>query len=156
MPYTPTITPPAIGQKRGDSSEITPPAGARRSTRGAPDKKPAARAPVPPWAKGPARGAAKKPPPAVRVPVASPTPIVNPYTAKHTAWRMNIPFVPATPIPVAPAAAVPAPIPAPEASEDDREEFATSIARLLKNKTTYEPEVMLDEEGTENHLISSL
>ena len=78
---------------------------------------------------GLARGAKKGP--AVRVPVSSPTP-VNPRSVR--------------PAPVL------APIIAPEELNDEREEFATSVARLLRNKTTYEPEDMFDEDGKRKSL----
>jgi hypothetical protein len=147
MPYASTVSSPANGQRHADVSQ-TPP-GNRRSGRSNPKTKPDARADakpaaapapdpvIPQWAKGKGR-------PVIRVPVSSPAPIPSPYTAKHTTWRRDVPFVPATPVPV--------PIPAPEALDDDRDDFAASVARLLRNKTTYEPEDMLDENGNRKSL----
>ncbi len=157
MPYASTVTSPANGQRHADVTQ-TPP-GARRSGRSNPKTKPAARADakpaaapapdpvIPQWAKGKGR-------PVIRVPVSSPAPIPSPYTAKHTTWRRDVPFVPATPVNV-PAVPIPvpaAPIATPAASGDDREDFAASVARLLTNKTTYEPRDMLDENGNPKSL----
>ena len=151
MPYASTVTSPTNGQRHAD---------VRRSGRSNPKTKPDARADakpaaapapdhvIPQWAKGKGR-------PVIQVPVSSPAPIPSPYTAKHTTWRRDVPFVPATPVPAVPAVPIPAPaapIAAPEASDDDRDDFAASVARLLRNKTTYEPEDMLDENGNRKSL----